>query len=219
MHLAEGIITEPIVLGAGAVIACGGVALGLRRLDDAQALRAAVLGSGFFVASLVHIPMFGVSVHLTLTGLLGVILGWAAFPAVLVGLVLQLVLFGFGGITTLGLNTCIMALPAVGVYYLRLLVLRTPGDGRDLWVCGVLGALSVGASALLLALVLLTAGEAFVAIAAALVVAHIPVMIIEALVTTATAGFLARACPDLLGGRMARDGASLALEEQLPCER
>ena len=88
MHLSEGIINSPWILGGGAVLACGGVAVGLRRLDDSHALRTAVLGSGFFVASLVHIPVLGTSVHLSLGGLLGIVLGWAAFPAVLVALIL-----------------------------------------------------------------------------------------------------------------------------------
>ena len=104
MHLAEGVITSPVVWGGGYVIACAGVGIGLRKLDETQAMRTAVMASSFFVASLVHIPLFGVPIHLSLTGLLGVVLGWAAFPAVFVALILQAVLFGFGGVTTLGIG-------------------------------------------------------------------------------------------------------------------
>ena len=45
-----------------------------------------------FVASLVHVPVGPSSMHLVLNGLLGLLLGWAAFPAILVGLLLQAVL-------------------------------------------------------------------------------------------------------------------------------
>ena len=200
MHLAEGIITSPIILGGGALIAAGGVAMGLRNLDESQALRTAVLGSGFFVASLIHIPVFGVSVHLTLAGLLGIVLGWAAFPAVLVGLILQLVLFGFGGLTTLGLNTCILAMPAVVAHYVSGLLIRPPHATQHTWICGVLGAGTVALSSVLLAAILRTAGEAFTLIAGSVLVAHIPVMILEGGVTAAAVGFLAKVSPELLAG-------------------
>lgn len=215
MHLAEGIVTSPLVLGGGVLLAAGGVAIGLRKLDEAHALRTAVLGSGFFVASLVHIPLAGVSVHLTLTGLLGIVLGWAAFPAVLVGLVLQMVLFGFGGITTLGLNTCIMAFPAVAVHYVRQMLSGSdPGTIPSAWVLGLLGGVSVALSALLLALILCTAGESFLTIAGAVLLAHIPVMLVESGVTASAVGFLHKVSPELLSGH-ALEGET-AREESTP---
>ncbi|MCF6283793.1 MAG: cobalt transporter CbiM [Candidatus Hydrogenedentes bacterium] len=200
MHLSEGIVTSPLILGGGVVLACAGVAMGLRKMDESHALRTAVLGSGFFVASLIHIPLFGVSVHLTLAGLLGIVLGWAAFPAILVGLVLQAVLFGFGGISTLGLNTCIMALPAVAAYYASRTLLRHPDSPHAVWVCGVLGAGSVAFSAVLLAAILRTAGEAFALVAWSVLIANLPVMVIEAGVTATAVGFLAKVSPELLAG-------------------
>ena len=40
---------------------------------------AGLLGAAFFVASLIHVPIGFSSAHLILNGLLGVVLGWAAF--------------------------------------------------------------------------------------------------------------------------------------------
>ena len=201
MHLSEGIINSPWILGGGAALACGGVAIGLRRLDETHALRTAVLGSGFFVASLVHIPVLGTSVHLSLGGLLGIVLGWAAFPAVLVALILQAALFGFGGMTTLGLNTCIMAIPAVLVYYLSRLFSRVGVTRHTPWVCGILGALAVVLSSLLLAAIVRMGGDdAFLIAAASVLIAHVPVMLIEAGVTAAAVKFLLRVSPELLSG-------------------
>lgn len=218
MHLAEGIVTSPLVLGGGVLLAGGGVAMGLRKLDEAHALRTAVLGSGFFVASLVHIPLAGVSVHLTLTGLLGIVLGWAAFPAVLIGLVLQLVLFGFGGITTLGLNTCIMAIPAVAVYYARQgLAGGTPEKVPSPWLSGFLGGTSVAMSALLLGLILCTAGDDFFAIAGAILLAHIPVMLVESGVTASAVGFLHKVSPELLSGHAMEDNTATE-ESPVSCD-
>lgn len=204
MHLAEGVIASPIVLGGGYVAACAGVGIGLRNLDETQAMRTAVMASSFFVASLVHIPLFGVPIHLSLTGLLGIVLGWAAFPAVFVALILQAVLFGFGGITTLGINTCVMALPGVAAWYaFRTLRLERGGPATPA-ACGVLGALAVALASLMLALVLATAGEAFVPVAWSVLVAHAPVMIIEGFVTASAVAFLRKVSPELLAGAALR---------------
>jgi cobalt/nickel transport system permease protein len=54
------------------------------------------------VSSLVSVPVGPGSVHLLLNGLMGLLLGWAAVPAILVALILQAVFFGFGGILVLG---------------------------------------------------------------------------------------------------------------------
>ena len=115
MHISEGVLS-PSVLIAGAALTTAGVAVGLKRLDLEEIPSMGILSAGFFVASLVHVPIGPASVHLVLNGLLGLILGWKAFPAILVGLALQGLLFQFGGITTLGVNTLNMALPAVICY-------------------------------------------------------------------------------------------------------
>ena len=64
-----------------------------------------ILSSAFFMASLIHVPIGPSSVHLLLNGIVGLLLGWGAFPAILVGLALQAMFFQFGGITVLGVNT------------------------------------------------------------------------------------------------------------------
>jgi cobalt/nickel transport system permease protein len=207
MHLAEGVIASPAILGGGYVVACAGVAIGLRKLDETQAMRTAVMASSFFVASLVHIPLFGVPVHLSLTGLLGIMLGWAAFPAVFVALILQAVLFGFGGLTTLGINTCIMALPAVvACYAFRLLRLEQGGPATPA-ASGLLGAAAVALASLLLALTLSTAGEAFIPVAWSVLVAHAPVIVIEGFVTASVVAFLRKVSPELLAGAALRGPA------------
>ena len=122
MHIGEGLLTATRagqgVLLAGTVAAAAGTMLGLRRLDEDQIPKAAVLGSAFFVASAIQVPIGPSSVHLVLSGLMGLVLGWAVFPTVLVGLTLQAVFFGIAGPTVLGINTLVMALPGVVCYYL-----------------------------------------------------------------------------------------------------
>lgn len=122
MHIYEGILSCSAhgqeLLAAGALVAAAGTAVGLRKLDPQRLPQAGLLSATFFVASLVQVPIGPSSVHLILSGLLGLVLGWAAFPAVLIALTLQAAFFSIGGPTTLGLNTVIMALPAVVCYYL-----------------------------------------------------------------------------------------------------
>ncbi len=196
MHISEGVLS-PAVLSVGAVLSTGGVALGLRRLNSERLVTVALLGAAFFVASLVHVPVGPSSAHLIMNGLLGTILGWAAFPAILVGLTLQAVLFQYGGITVLGVNTLTMSFPAVLCFYLwRPMLLR-----KNFWrsvgafCCG---AFSVAGSALLTAAALAFSEQGFVGAAKLLVLAHVPVMVVEGLITALVVGFLARVRPELL---------------------
>ena len=108
MHISEGVLSGPVLISGGALAAVG-TAIGLRKLDYDHIAKAGMLSAAFFVASLVHVPIGPANAHLVLNGLVGLLLGWAAFPAILVALVLQAVLFQFGGITVLGVNTIITA--------------------------------------------------------------------------------------------------------------
>ena len=64
--------------------------------------KASLLTAAFFVASWIHIPVPPTSVHLVLNGLVGAALGYYAFPAILIGLFFQAVMFQHGGLTTPG---------------------------------------------------------------------------------------------------------------------
>ena len=93
-------------------------AAAMYKVRDEEIPRIALMTAAFFVASLIHVPIGPTSVHLLLNGLLGVVLGRRAPLAVLLGLTLQAVLLGHGGFTTIGVNTCVMALPALGAAWL-----------------------------------------------------------------------------------------------------
>ena len=101
------------MLAFGAAVTAGMLAVALRNLDYERIPQAAVMAAAFFVASLVQVPLGPASMHLLLNGLMGLVLGWAAVPALLVGLVLQAVFFGYGGLVVLGVNTMNLALPAL----------------------------------------------------------------------------------------------------------
>ncbi len=181
MHISEGVLS-PAVLSAGAGLAVVGTAIGLKKMDYDAIPRVAILSAAFFVATLIHVPVGPVGLHLVLNGLMGLLLGWAAVPAILIALLLQALLFQFGGLTVLGVNTVIMALPAVVCFYLFRPLLRRPGIAPTVgaFACGFCAILL---SALLVAVALISTGQAFLQVAELAVLAHIPVMFIEALIT------------------------------------
>lgn len=210
MHISEGILSVPI-LAAGGVAAMGGVAVGLRAMSDRDMVKVAVVSSALFVATLIKVPVGLSSVHLILSGLGGILLGWQLFPAFLIALVLQTILYGFGGLSTLGVNTVLLALPGVLMYMVLNRGVRTAPANR-VFLLGMLGgggAIFFGA--MILATLLLTTGVEFRVLAGAVFVAHLPVMIVEALVTGAALSFLRKVRPETLM-------LSVHLEENQPCE-
>lgn len=80
--------------------------------------KASLLTAAFFVTSLISIPIPPTSVHLILNGLIGILLGYYAFPAILIGLFFQAVMFQHGGLTTLGINAVMMGIPALLAYHI-----------------------------------------------------------------------------------------------------
>jgi cobalt/nickel transport system permease protein len=182
MHIVDGALSNTVVI-AGAVAAAGGIAMGLRSLTLERIPTAGVLSASFFVASLIYVPVGPSSVHLIMNGLAGILLGWAAFPALFVGLVLQAIFFGFGGLTVLGVNTVNIALPAVlvGLMLRRLVASGTPTAGA-IWA-GIGGALAIALTTGVVAISLAASGDEFIPAAKLVFFAHIPVMVIEGLLT------------------------------------
>lgn len=197
MHISEGVLSAT-VLASGIALTAVGTTVGLKKIDYDRIPQVAILSAAFFVASLVHVPIGPSNVHLILNGLMGVFLGWVAFPAILVGLILQALLFQYGGLTSLGVNTMIMALPAVICFYAFRYGIRsrkTVVSMSSSFLCGLVGILLAG---LLLAFSLVSTGEHFIGVAKLVVAAHLPVMVIEGLVTAFAVKFLKRVKPEML---------------------
>jgi len=198
MHISEGVLSGP-VLASGAALAVAGTAIGLKKLDYDHIARAGMLSAAFFVASLIHVPIGPSNAHLILNGLVGLLLGWAAFPAILVALALQAAVFQFGGITTLGVNTIIMALPALLCYLVfGRMIHRGPRIAAvAAFACGFLSVLLSG---IVVGLALIFTEENFLEVSGIIIAAHIPVMIIEGIVTAICVAFLRKVRPEMLPG-------------------
>jgi len=199
MHISEGVLSAPVLI-TGAALAAAGVAVGLKKMDSDKIPQVAVLSSTFFVASLIHVPIGPSSVHLILNGINGLLLGWMCFPSILVALALQAILFQFGGITVLGINTMNMALPGVICYYLFSRLVNREKKLLSLIAAFASGLLSVFFSGILVALSLLFTEQSFMSVAKLIVVAYLPIIIIEGIITLFCVAFLHRVKPELLGG-------------------
>lgn len=199
MHISEGVLSGPVLI-SGAVMAAAGCGIGLKKIDYDHLVHVAMLASAFFVASLIHVNIGPSSVHLILNGIVGLLLGFAAVPAILTALVLQAVLFQYGGLTTLGINVVIMAAPAVAVHYLFVPLLgKSP---RLSFVAGVLaGSGAIFMSSLLLTAALWLTEKNFFETCLVILAANVPVMIIEGIVTGFCVSFFIKVYPEIIPGK------------------
>lgn len=200
MHISDGVLPMPVIV-AGWLITF--ILLGVtlrwaaRRGDIAAEIpKVSVMAGAFFVASLIHIDIPPSSAHLILNGLVGVVLGPLSYIALFIGLILQAILFQHGGITVIGVNAVMIGIPALICYLAFLFAakrrLPLPLTGA---FCG---GFAIILTILLLIGVLVISGEQFYAIAGVLAIAHLPIIIVEAIVTGAVVGYLARVKPELL---------------------
>lgn len=198
MHIVDGALSGS-VLATGAALTVAGVALGLKKMDYDHLPQVGVLSAAFFIASYIHLPIGFSSVHLILNGLIGLALGWAAFPALLVALFLQAVFFGFGGFLVLGVNAVNIALPAVLMYYLCRHGISSPSPKVAATWGAIGGAGSIVITTIMVAFSLMLSGEAFLLAAKATFVAHIPVMVVEGFVTAAAVLLIRKVKPEFFG--------------------
>lgn len=210
MHIPDGILPASVCITGYA--ATGGFTwYSLRQINrdpnpQENIPKASLLTAAFFVASWIHIPIPPTSVHLILNGLLGTMLGYYAFPAILIGLFFQAVMFQHGGLSTLGVNATMFGVPALLAYHLFQLRLLFDKDNRV--VTGIFafigGAGGLGIATLLFFALVITNIPATIDASAekmaiyGLVLAHIPLMVIEGAFTTAVALFLKQVKPELL---------------------
>ncbi len=211
MHIPDGILPLPVTLGGyGLAFTVTWFCLHkIKQKDDPreEIPRASLLTAAFFVVSLIHIPIPPTSVHLLLSGLMGAVLGFFAVPAILIGLFFQAVMFGHGGLTTLGVNTVILGFPALAAHY----IFRCRNFGKEsprkTGFYGFLaGSAATALSVLLFTLILLTTIPADLSRSVEqsailmLIAAHIPLIVIEGVVTSMAAVFLLRVSPGMLRG-------------------
>lgn len=205
VHISDGVLSPQVWVSGYVITGALATYILAKKTDVSEIPKLSVITAAVFVASLIHIPVGPTSVHLVLSGLAGITLGLAAFPAILVALILQAFLFQHGGITTIGINTVNMGLPALAAYGVFLAVTRTNIKGKYTIFGGLAGGIAIALGIALLSLCLLSTGEYLEYVVPYVVVAHLPVVAIEAIVVGAFAGFMARVRPQLLKGYKPRE--------------
>ena len=197
MHISDGVLSAPVWIG-GYIATSALIAFNIKKMAAEDMPRVALVTACFFVASLLHIPVGPASVHLVLNGLVGIILGPLVFVSILVGLLLQTLLFQHGGITTLGVNTLIVGLPALLAHRLFKLHKIFNFRGNESVLGFLAGAIAVFGAAIILALCLITTGEEFRGVAKYAIFAHLPVMVIEGGIAAFAVSFLRKVQPEIL---------------------
>ncbi|MBN2326432.1 MAG: cobalt transporter CbiM [Candidatus Omnitrophica bacterium] len=198
MHIHDGVLSAPMLAG-GFAAASGLFAWSAYKVRDEEIPQISVLTAAFFVASLIHVPAGPTSVHLSLNGLVGILLRRRSFVAFPIALFLQAALLGHGGLSVLGVSTCIFGLPALASWWIYDGMSRRGERWR--FASGALGGfMAVLLSGILLAFVLWLSNEDFKRLAQFVLAAHVPLMIIEGIITGFAVEFLARVQPDLVRG-------------------
>lgn len=198
MHISEGILSGGVLaLGWAGTIA--GVSFGLKKTNPGKIIQTALISSAFFLASLVNVRIGPSSTHLTLLAPMGLILGHAVFPAVIVALLLQALLFGFGGILVLGVNSFVMGFSSLVTYIIfGRLIRESSGRVKVITLSFMAGAFAVMMAAVIAGIFLMMTDSNFAGAVKILLIAHLPVAVVEGIVTAFLVMWLKKSAPEFL---------------------
>lgn len=197
MHISEGILSGGmIVTGWAGTIA--GVSFGLKRTNPDKIIQTALISSAFFLASLVNIRIGPSSTHLSLLAPMGLVLGQAVFPAVFTALLLQAVLFGFGGLVVLGANTLVMGASSLAAYLIFGRMIRERSVKIAALLAFMAGTFAVIMGAGLAGIMLWMTDSSFAGAVKLLMIAHVPVAVIEGVVTAFLVMWMKKSAPVFL---------------------
>jgi len=195
MHISDGILSSEVVI-ATSIISLGLIAVSLKNLKNKNIALISAMSAIFFIASFIHIPLGPTQVHLVLIGVIGILLGSGIFLAIAIALLLQATLLGYGGLSSLGANIIIMALPGYLIYLLtKSGVLNLLNEKIKYFA---IGFVSVFLATIFLCLILVLAKQEYLLAAYTIILANIPAMVIEGLVTLFLINYLKKSMPDIL---------------------
>ncbi|WP_152020675.1 cobalt transporter CbiM [Aliarcobacter butzleri] len=195
MHISDGIISIEVAT-VSAVATLAFCVYSFKNLTNEKIALVASMSALFFVTSFIHIPFGVTQIHLMLIGFIGIFLGSVAFISIAIALILQALLLGFGGLSSLGANILVMALPAYLVYLIfKLEILKKLNEKVKFFLVGFLG---VFISSLLLFTVLVFSKDEYLAVGYSIIAVNIPTMILEGLVTMFLLLYIKKSMPKLL---------------------
>lgn len=198
VHLSDGILSTEIWISCF-VISSILLVYSLYKIKIESIPKISLVASAVFVASLIHVPIGPSSVHLLFAGLAGIILGRAAFPAVFLAVLLQAFLFQHGGITTIGVNSLIIGLSALIAYYIfKILITNSNIDSKYVVGGCIAGGIAILSAVSFTSVFLFLTGDELIGLIIALILSHIPVIIIEIILTGSISGFIHKVKPEMI---------------------
>ena len=199
VHITDSILA-PWLWVSGFVITAAILAYTLSKMKIDDVPKISVITAAVFVASLIHFQIGPTSFHLIFSGFAGVTLGILAYPCIFIAVVMQFFLFQHGGLTTIGINTFNMGVPAIISFFIFKagMKLNIGVSKNEVLFGAIAGGTAVALAVLLLAVQLLVTGEEFTEVTTLVVAAHIPLILVEAIFTGVIAGFLVIVKPEML---------------------
>ncbi|MDV0447331.1 Cobalt transport protein CbiM [Methanosarcinaceae archaeon Ag5] len=228
MHISEGVLPAWL-LAAGwlltIILLAGSLWWGKKSTDDMNQKipQIAVMTAAFFVACMFRIPLPPTSLHLVLAGLVGILLGPFAFVCIFIGLLLQALLLGNGGLAVLGVNTFIMGFPALLGYLVFVALSKKTNYAISgavasvfailistliLGVVLIFGGITFGSIdsvqafasqfAILESVMKTLAGSPWLLTFALLIIMNLPLMIVEGIISGLIVPFIAKVKPEML---------------------
>jgi cobalt/nickel transport system permease protein len=199
MHLSDGVLNMPAVVTTTAV--AGGMLINsFKDIKEEEIPRVSLMTATFFTFALISFPVGPSSVHPLLGGLIGIMLGMKSPIAIFIGLLLQAIIFQHGGLTTLGMNTIMVALPAILSY--KIFSKLVEKKKSITLSAGLAGVSSVIMTVIILIMVLLLSssayGEGFLSVINILILGHLPLAIGEGILTAVVINFINKVRPDIL---------------------
>lgn len=195
MHISDGVLSIEVASTLG-VVSLALCAYSIKSIKSENISLVAAMSALFFIASFIHIPLGPTQIHLLLISVIGLFLGKAVFLSLAIALLLQALLLGYGGLTSLGANIIIMGVPAFLVFLLNKLNFFRSLDEKIRFF--LYGSLGIAFSVVLLALVLYFAKDEYLLASYSLVVANIPAIILEGLITLFLLLYIKKSIPKLL---------------------
>jgi len=198
MHISDGVLSGTVCIVSGC--AAGLItAYSLKKINQDNIPKISLMTAAFFVVSLIYIKIGPSSTHLILNGLVGIILGIYSFPAILVALLFQSIMFQHGGITALGANSIIMGLPALLSY----LIYKTGTGKSENKIIQSAAAFSAGTVSVLLSafftsLFLIFTEKEFFETSKIIIAVYIPISIFEGFITLFIVSFLMKVKPEII---------------------
>jgi len=195
MHISDGILTLEVTI-VSTVVAFGFLFYSFKNLSNDKIALASAFSALFFVASFIHIPFGPTQIHLMLLGFIGIFLGSISIFSISLALILQALLLGFGGVSSIGANILIMGVSSYLVFLLfNLRILQKLNEKIKFFLVGFSGILI---SSIILFFLLIFSKNEYENVAYSILAINIPTMILEGLVTLFLFLYIKKAMPNLL---------------------